>query len=511
MEDQGNNKTIAKNTMALYFRMGITMLVGLFTSRVILQVLGVTDMGINATVGGVVAFAGFLNAALSNGTSRFLTVALGKGDKEELKSTFSTCFWVHFGLALILVLLVETVGLWFLYNKLIIPADRMDAAVWVFHLSVISMVATMTQVPYGACLIAHERMDMYAYTSLVDVFLKLVIVYALTLFDVDKLKLYSTLFFCTSMGMLLFYRWFCSTRFEECRIDFKFEKGVFKPILTFSGWQLFANISISLNSNGILMLLNMFFSPAVVAARAISLQVNSSATQFMTNFRTAANPQIIKKYAAGDYDGSKHLLLESTKYCYYMMLMLSLPIYLLSYQLLYVWLGQVPEYCDIFLKLVVIQSLFQVFDTGLYTALYANGNIKWNALTAPTIGVCSFPIVYILFKMGASPVALSWVFIAKFAILGCFQKPLILIYICGYKFKDFIPMFWSCLKVTIISSVIPVMYDYWIRIQTDNQYLIFFSVAVISVLSVCVSSWYFGIDDSVRDKVVQMIKTKLKK
>ncbi|WP_028904494.1 lipopolysaccharide biosynthesis protein [Prevotella sp. P6B4] len=506
-----DNKTIAKNTMALYFRMGITMLVGLFTSRVILQVLGVTDMGINATVGGVVAFAGFLNAALSNGTSRFLTVALGKGDKEELKSTFSTCFWVHFGLALILVLLVETVGLWFLYNKLIIPADRMDAAVWVFHLSVISMVATMTQVPYGACLIAHERMDMYAYTSLIDVFLKLMIVYALTLFDVDKLKLYSTLFFCTSMGMLLFYRWFCATRFEECRVDFKFDKRVFKPILVFSGWQLFANISISLNSNGILMLLNMFFSPAVVAARAISLQVNSYATQFMTNFRTAANPQIIKKYAAGDYEGSKHLLLESTKYCYYMMLMLSLPIYLLSYQLLYLWLGQVPEYCDIFLKLVVIQSLFQIFDTGLYTAIYADGNIKWNALTSPTIGFIAFPVVYVLFKFGASPIALSWVFIVVFVILGCIQKPLILIKICGYTFRDFIPMYWSCLKVTIISTVIPVMYDCWIRIQTDNQYLIFFSVVVISVLSVCASSWCFGIDASMREKVIQFVKNKIQK
>ena len=511
MSSQSNNKTIAKNTLALYFRMGITMLVGLFTSRVILQVLGVTDMGINATVGGVVAFAGFLNAALSNGTSRFLTIALGKGDMEEMKSTFSTCFWVHFGLALILVLLVETVGLWFLYNKLIIPADRMDAAAWVFHLSVISMVVKMTQVPYGACLIAHERMDMYAYTSLVDVFLKLIIVYALTLFDVDKLKLYSTLFFCTSMDMLLFYRWFCTTRFEECRINFSFDKRIFKPILLFSGWQLFANISISLNSNGILMLLNMFFAPAVVAARAISLQVNSYATQFMTNFRTAANPQIIKKYAAGDYDGSKHLLLESTKYCYYMMLMLSLPIFLLSYQLLYVWLGQVPEYCDIFLKLVVIQSLFQIFDTGLYTAIYANGNIKWNALTVPVIAFCAFPVVYILFKFGASPIALSWVFIFVYAILGCIQKPLILIKICGYKFRDFIPMYWNCLKVTIIASVIPFMFDCWIRMQTENQYVIFLSVAVISVLSVCVSSWCFGIDARVRTKVLELVRKKLKK
>ena len=259
------------------------------------------------------------------------------------------------------------------------------------------------------------------------------------------------------------------------------------------------------------MLLNMFFAPAVVAARAISLQVNSYATQFMTNFRTAANPQIIKKYAAGDYDGSKQLLLESTKYCYYMMLMLSLPIYLLSYQLLYLWLGQVPEYCDIFLKLVVIQSLFQIFDTGLYTAIYANGNIKWNALTAPMIGICSFPVVYVLFKMGASPVALSWVFIAKYAIMGCIQKPIIMVIICGYKYRDFIPMYWSCLKVTIIAAIIPFMFDYWIRTQTENQYIIFFSVAIISVLSVCASSWCFGIDARVRTKVLELLRKKLKK
>lgn len=511
MGDNTTNRTIAKNTLALYFRMGITMLVGLFTSRVILQVLGVTDMGINATVGGVVAFAGFLNSALSNGTSRFIMVALGEGNIIKLKTTFSTCFWVHVGLALIIALLVETIGLWFLHNKLIIPPHRMDAAVWVFHLSVVSMIVGMTQVPYGACLIAHERLDMYAYTGMIDTFLKLIIVYVLTLVDVDKLKLYSTLFFCTNMGMSLFYYWFCSTRFSECKVDLRFNRKIFKPILTFSGWQLFANIAISSNSNGILMLLNMFFSPAVVAARAISLQVENYASQFMSNFRTAANPQIVKKYSAGDYDGSKLLLLESTKYCYYLLLMLSLPIFLLSYEILYVWLGQVPDYCDIFLKLVMIQSLFQIFDTGLYTAIYANGNIKWNALTSPTIGFTVFPIVYLLFRFGASPIALSWVLIGFYAILGCIQKPLILIKICGYKFRDFIPMYWSCLKVTIASCIIPAFFDYWIRTQSENQYIIFFSVSVISILSVCVSSWYLGTDVATREKVLLFIKKRISK
>ena len=504
-----NNKTIAKNTLALYVRMGVTMIVGLFTSRVILQVLGVTDMGINATVGGVVAFAGFINTALANGTSRFLTVSLGKGEKKELESTFSTCFWIHFGLSLIITLFVEAIGLWLLHNKLIIPPERMDAAVWVFHLSVISMIVGMTQVPYNACLIAHERMDMYAYTSLADTFLKLVIVYALTLFDVDKLKLYSTLFFCTNMGMLLFYRFFCSSHFEECHVKCSFDKDILKPILSFSGWQLFANISISLNSNGILMLLNMFFSPAIVAARTISLTVNNYAVQFMSNVRIAANPQIIKKYASGDFDGSKHLLLESTKFCYYLMLILSLPICLLSYEVLFLWLGQVPEYCDIFLKLVVIQSLFQVFDTGLYAAINANGNIKWNALTSPTLGFCAFPLVYFIFKSGASPVSLSWVYIGVYAILGCIQKPLILIKICGYHFSDFIPMYRSCFIVTIVSTVLPVLVNNVLRAQTDNHYIIFFSIGFISVISVFLSAWFLGTDASVRKKILDYIRHKV--
>lgn len=506
-----DNKRIAKNTLALYFRMGITMVVGLFTSRVILQVLGVTDMGINATVGGVVSFAGFLNSALNNGTSRFLTVALGKGNVNQMRATFSTCFWVHLSLAIILALLIETIGFWFLYNKLVIPEERMDAAKWVFHLGVLSLILNMTQVPYSSALIAHERMDMYAYTSLVDTFLKLVIVYILTIFDIDKLKLYSTLFFITTTGMTLFYRWFCKTKFEECRLEYRFDKDVFKPILSFSGWQLFSGVSMTFAKNGVLILLNMFFSPAVVAARSISLQVNTYASQFMTNFRTASNPQIIKKYASGDYEGSKYLLLESTKYCYYMMWLMTLPIILLSYQLLKLWLGQVPEYCDYFLKLVMVQGLFQVFDTGLYTALYANGNIKWNAITSPTLEFLCFPVVYMLFRLGYAPITLSWVFIILFAILGLIQKPIMLIKICGYNYKDFIPMYVSCLKVTIISSFIPILLNNYLKQYTDNEVLVFVTISIVSIASVILTSWFFGISKDMRQKLCKIIKNKLQK
>ena len=488
-----NNKTIAKNTLALYFRMGITMLVGLYTSRVILQVLGVTDMGINATVGGVVTFASFLNSALANGTSRFLTIALGKEDLGLMKSTFSTCFWVHLILALIIAFFMETIGLWFLYNQLVIPPDRMDAALWVFHLGVISLVVTMTQVPYSSAIVAYERMDMYAYTSLVDVFLKLAIVYMLLLFDVDKLKLYSTLFFATHLGMLMFYRWFCVTRFEGC-----------------SGWQLFGSLSVNLYNNGILVLLNMFFAPAVVAARAISIQVNNYASQFMVNFRTASNPQIIKRFAAGDFDGFKKLHLSTVKYSFYLMWLISLPIFLLSYPILELWLGEVPEYTDIFLKLVVIQGLFQVFDTGFWTAIYTKGRMKENALIAPFVCFLFFPIVYVLFKMGYSPVALSWAYIICYALLGIVEKPFILVKIVGYNWKDFPPLFWETFKVVAISVILPVFTKYYISSITSNLFAIAASVCGICIVSVGLTVWIFGIDVETRKKIKLYLLNKIK-
>ncbi len=511
MAEQTNRKRIAKNTLLMYLRMGFSMLVSLYTARVILQVLGVTDMGIQATVGGVVGFMNFINSALSNGTSRFLTVALGKGDKEEMAKTFSTTFWVHLVLGIIFVVGLESIGLWFLYNKLIIPAERMSAAEWCFHLSTFAIIFNMTQVPYRATLVAHEKFNMFAYMGMLSVCLRLVIVYMLLLFDYDKLKLYSILFFMVSLGMMMFYRWYCIRHFEECRLRLTFDKTIFKPIMEFSGWQLFASVAIACSNQGILILLNMFFSPAVVAARSISLHVNHTARQFMDSFRSASNPQIIKKYAAGDHRGSKELLFETTKYCYFLMLLTCLPTFLLSYQLLYVWLGQVPEYTDIFVKLIVIQSITQTFNSGFYTAIYAKGRMKENALSAPIILFSAFPIIYVLFKMGASPVALSYAYIISYAVQAFIQKPLILVKYIDYKWSDFTPLYWSCFKVTVAASVVPVIFKYGIINNiTTNHYVTFFTIGSISVLSTCVAIWYLGLDKTTRTKLLSFIKKKLR-
>lgn len=504
---QSNNKTIAKNTLFLYFRMMFTMVISLFTSRIILQKLGVDDYGIYQAVGGVVGFLSFINGALSTGSSRFLTYALGEGNVEKLKRTFSTTLNIHILIAILIVIVAETVGLWFLYNKMVIAPDRLSAAVYTYHLSILTAVFTLTQVPYNATIVAHEKMSIYAYMSFFEVSAKLLICYLLTIGGFDRLMMYATLLLGVQVGVMCFYRFYCTRHFEEARFSFSFDKKIFKEIAGFSGWSMFANASIALNSQGVLILLNMFFTPAVVAARAISLQVNMAANQFVSNFRQAANPQIVKKYAAGDYEGSKHLLLESTKYSYYMMYLIALPVCLLAYPLLKLWLGVVPNYTVPFLQLVIVQSLFQVFDTSFYTALYAKGRLRENALTSPTLGFMIFPITYVLFKLGYSPLVLSWTSLVVYAILGIIVKPWLIIKIVDYKCSEIWSVYRSCLVVTLVSLPVPIIIY---RLLDTSELLNFIIVGFVCLLSIGITVFFFGIDIAMRKKVVGAVMKKIK-
>ena len=502
MQEKTNNKTIAKNTLFLYFRMMFTMVISLFTSRIILQKLGVDDYGIYQAVGGVVGFLSFINGALSTGSSRFLTYALGEGNVEKLKRTFSTTLNIHILIAILIVIVAETIGLWFLYHKMVIAPDRLSAAVYTYHLSILTAVFTLTQVPYNATIVAHEKMSIYAYMSIFEVSAKLLICYLLTIGNFDRLMMYATLLLGVQVGCMCFYRFYCTHHFEEARFSFSFDKKIFKEIAGFSGWSMFANASIALNSQGVLILLNMFFAPAVVAARALSLQVNMAANQFVSNFRQAANPQIVKKYAVGDYEGSKHLLLESTKYSYYMMYLIALPVCLLAYPLLKLWLGVVPDYTVPFLQIVIIQNLFQVFDTSFYTALYAKGRLRENALTSPTLGFMIFPITYILFKLGYSPLVLSWTSLVVYAILGIIVKPWLIIKIVDYKCSEIWSVYRSCLIVTVASLPIPIIIY---KLVDTTQIVYFILLGLVCLISVALSAFFLGIDKAMRKKVQKMI------
>lgn len=509
MPEKTNNKTIAKNTMFLYFRMMFTMVISLYTSRVILQKLGVDDYGIYHAVGGIVGFLSFLNGAISTGTSRFLTFELGKNNFDKLKRTFSTLLTTHFIIAGVVVLMAETIGLWFVYHKMVIPPERMTAALFTFHVSIVTAVINLTQVPYNASIIAHEKMGIYAYLSIYEVVAKLVVCYLIGIGDVDKLIVYTTLYFLVHVSLLLFYRVYCVKHFPETKYKFGLDKEILKPVLFFSGWSLFAQSSIALSNQGILVLLNIFFSPAVVAARSISLQVNSVAHQFVHNFRTAVNPQIIKKYAIEDYQGSKDLLLQSTKFSFYLTLLLALPIYFVADPLLHLWLGDnVPEYTTIFLQIVIIQSLFQVFDASFYTALYAKGQLKQNAIISPTLVFLAFPIVYLLFKAGCSPVALSWAYLIVYAILGIVVKPLLIIKIVDYTWRDLFKVFIPCFYVSIVAAFISYFIDKLFDTSTFMGFLGEVASIVLVVLIVC---YTIGLDKAMRMKLNGFITSKLKR
>lgn len=511
MQDTSANKRIAKNTLFLYFRMMITMIISLYTSRVILQVLGVNDFGIYQSVGGIVGLLSFLNSALSTGSSRFITFGLGEGNLDKLKKIFSTTLTGHIIIATIIVLFAETAGLWFLHNKLIIPSDRMFAAEWVFHLSIFTVFFTLTQVPYNACIIAHEKMHVFAYVSIVDAVCKLLIVYALLIGEIDKLILYAILHCALQLFILLFYRVYCTKQFSEARFKLGIDRSILKEIVGFSGWSLFANSAIALNNHGILLLLNMFFTPAIVAARSISIQVEMTAYHFVTNFQTASVPQIVKKYAQKDFSGSKTLLLNMTKFSFFLMLLLAMPIFFSAEQLLHIWLGVVPPFTVIFLKIIIIQSLFQVFDTSFYKALYAKGQLKENALLSPTCLFINFIIVYFLFKLGFSPVALSWSTAICYAVIAFVIKPILLIKIVNYSWSDIWTVMWSCLRVVLLALPLPICVNLYLACIELPHIISFLVIISTTISSVALVVWFFGLTADIREKLLLTIKTKLRR
>lgn len=501
--------SIAKNTIALYIRMLFSLLISLYTSRVILDVLGINDYGIYIAVGGIAGFMSFINSALGNASTRFITFSLGSKNQDKMTKTFSTALSIHIILAILIFILGETVGLWFLHHKMVIAPERMDAALWVYHISILTALFTITQVPFTASINAHEHMTIYAYASIIESILKLSIVYLLTLFKYDKLILYSTLYFIITLLMLSFYRVYCLKKFPETHYNPKlYDKDIFKEISSFSGWSFLNSGGIALNVQGVLLLLNMFFSPAIVSARAISLQVNGLAMQFSNNFRSAANPQIIKRYANKEYDKAKSLVLSTAKYSYFLMWIITLPTCFLTSPLLELWLKVVPPYTTIFLQLAVLQSLFSTLNSSLFMAFYANGRLKINTLFTTFIYFAQFPIVYVLFKMGFSPISLSITCLITDFILGIIVQPVLLVKLLNYSPKEIYIALMPCFKISLLSASFPTIIFLSFNINTFIEYLL---LALICLLCSAGAMWKFGIEKEVKNKITHKIKCYISK
>lgn len=500
-----NNQRIAKNTIFLYFRMLLIMVVNLYASRVTLQVLGVDDYGIYQTVGGVVTFLAFLSNALGSGTSRFITFEMGK-EKPRLKSLFSTVRIAHIILAVLIVVAGEIIGLWAIYNKLVIPADRLEAAVLAFHFSMIATFFQITQVPYNATIIAYEKMNVYAYVSIIEAVGKLAIVYILNVLLFDKLELYAFLMCIVTVGIMLIYRIYCRRNFEETKAKLMFDKEMFRGVASFSGWNLLTSSAASLANQGVTIVTNMFFSPAIVTVRSLALKINNILNNFVGSFRTAVNPQIIKKYAAKDYEGSKKLALVSTKYTFYLMLIIVLPLYMLCEQALEIWLGYVPDGLVIFTRISLIQGLFQAFDTSLYTPIYASGQIKENAIISPLFDAIQLPVVFILFKMGAPAVALAWVELFACVILGIVIKPILVHVIVKYNYKEIMLMIGHCGIVAIVASIAPFIASSFLNSNTVAGFL---CIGFVCMLSIGLVIWFIGLDEYMKNMLTSWIKNKI--
>ncbi len=501
-----SNRRIVKNTGFLYIRMLFTMAVTLYTSRVVLNKLGVDDYGIYSVVGGVVTMLSFLKGALSNSTSRFLAFELGQKKYDRLRKVFSSTLTIHFALAVLVFILAETVGLWFVYNKLVIPPERMSAAIWTYHFSILTVMVTIIQVPYNATIIAHERMNVYAYISIIEVTLKLLIVFFLSVVGFDKLKTYAVLMFLVSIIIALVFKVYCVRLFkEQTRYTFIWDKAMLMSILNFSGWSLTGNFVYMLLLQGGNIILNMFFGTAINASRAISVQVYNVIAKFVTNFRIASNPQIIKLYAENDLEKMKTLVINTSKFSYYLLLFLVLPVLFEANFILRIWLGIVPDYAAIFLQLTLINGLASIFDTSLYSVFIAMGRLKENAIISPLVSIWVIPIAYVLYTLGYSPTTIFYLQIVKSFILSFIIKPILLRKYANYEMKDFIKVFLPCLVVTFI-SILPV---YYINLKIEEGWVRFIFAGVVSVISVTASVFVFGLNAVERKKVLSIVTDKV--
>lgn len=404
MSTQNTNR-LAKNTIMLYVRMAFGMCVSLYTSRVVLNTLGVEDFGIYNVVAGVVSFLSFLSASLQTATQRFLNVALGQNDVNSLRQTYSISIIIHIGLAGIILVIGESIGLWFLYNKLIIPDERFIAALWVYQFTLISTIGTLLTIPFNAEVIAHERMDVYAYLSILDIILKLVIVYLLYISPLDKLISYGFLYLLTTLlnrGLFVIY---CKRNFLECNLTKKINRGIFKEMVTFASWDIFGVIASVCSVQGTTILVNMFFGPIVNAAKAIAEQVKGAVSGFSSNFLLALNPQITKAHAGGDYSYMFRLTFSGAKIAFTLLYTIVLPLSIKAQYILELWLSIVPDYTTIFLRIVLIEMVLEAMMNPFHAAALATGKIKEYGFLTSIITIMIVPAAYFVLKLGGDPIS----------------------------------------------------------------------------------------------------------
>ena len=508
MSENSSNKRIVKNTIFLYVRMMVVMIVALFTSRIILNTLGAIDYGIYNVVGGIVTIVAFLNSALGGSTSRYLTFALGEGILEKQKKTFGAALNLHICIALLVLIVGETIGLWFFYEKMIIPEDRVSAALWVYQFSIVTTMISFTQVPYNASLIAHEKMSIYAYVGLYEAFSRLAIAYLITISPIDNLVFYGSLLLLNTIAVQMFYRWYAAKNFSECRFSLVKDKALYKQLLSYGGWDLFGNLAVVCQGQGVNLLLNVFFGPVVNAARAIAFQIQGAILQFVSNFMTAVRPQVIKNYAEGNVERMYSLTFYTAKFSYMLMLALVVPICCEIKFILHLWLGdEAPEETALFAVLVLVTYTWRTFHIAALMPFHAIGNIKTGNIIIGSLMIATLPIGYVLFKISLPAYS---VFLVIFAveIVGMFA---IYWLIHNYEYFSYLDIFRKILIPSTAVTLLTIALPLYIINFMEEGWLRLILVCVSSEITLVLSAFYIGLNKSERSRIISLAKNKFKK
>lgn len=503
-----NNKRIAKNTMLLYFRMLFMMAVTLFTSRVVLNTLGVEDYGIYNVVGGVVTMFGFINGSMSSATQRYITFALGKGDEQELQTIFSTTLQIHALIAILIFILGETIGIWFLYNKMQIPVGRMDAAFWVLQCSIAATVVMIASVPYNAVIIAYEKMSFFAYISILEVLLKLIIVYMLVVFSIDKLILYAFLFLGVQLLIRFCYSIYCNRHFKETKYRHVWDKALSKKITIFACWNIWGNLASVLSTTGVNLLLNIFFGPVVNAARGIVVQVQSAILNFSTNFQMALNPQITKSYAKGNLAEMHKLIERSSRFSFFLLYILSTPVVLMPSYILTLWLKIVPEHTIAFLRFTLAIIIIDSMANPIMVAATATGRVKRYQSIVGGVILLIVPVAYIALKLDTIP---EMVFVVHLAIciLAFITRLFIVSPMIQLCIRDYVGTILKCV-LPVVAISFPVSFLICKFITPDN---ILYLVTNVCLCMLCcsLSVFFWGLRKHERSVITEKILEKLRK
>lgn len=502
------NKRIAKNSIMLYIRMLLAMVVGLYTSRVVLATLGIEDFGIYGVVGSFIAMMAFLNASMSSATSRFITFELGKGNVEQLSKTFSNALIVHILIALIVLILAETVGLWILCNKLVIPEERMFAAHCVYQLSVLGAMVGITQTPYNATIIAHEHMDVYAHVELLNVVLKLLIVYLLAIGDFDKLILYGILSFCVSVIIAFIYRIYCITHFHECKFHWIWDNKYIRPLLSFSGWNIYYEASFAIRQQGANFLLNMFCGLVYNAASGIAATVQGVILGFSSNLIMAFRPQVIKSYAQKDYFNMNRLIRLGTKFGGILLMAITIPLLFKVDYILKCWLTEVPEGASFMVQCLLIVNIVNTMSMLLVTGIQASGKIASYSSICGSIYLVSVFFMYGLLRWELGYTSVYYVIVVTSFIVNGIYAYLFKIQIREFEVTKYyrgsvLPL----ILVATLSSLI-----LWLLTPIfHNSFLYLIIYVAIAISIIALFSFIIAFNSSEKRFIINLIKSKIKR